>query len=67
MRQSLFLIAVFVFGGLLSHWAIAAEVYDTITLDELEAALKGGFDVKRDGELLLVQGKENTIGASLIG
>ena len=64
MWKSLFLIAVFVFGGLFSRTAVAAEMYDTITLDEVELALKESFDVKRQssssGDLLLIQGKEET-------
>ncbi len=63
MWKSMFLIAVFVLGGLLSHSAVAAEVYDTITVDQLESALMGGFDLKRQwsssgGDLLLIQGEE---------
>ena len=48
MWKSLFLIAVFVFGGLLSHAAGAAEVYDTIP---------------SSGDMPIIQGKEHTIAA----
>ena len=52
MWKSLFLMAVFVFAGLLSHAARAAEVYDTIT---------------SSGDMPVIQGKENTIAAARIG
>lgn len=47
----------------------AGAVHDEITLEELEVALDNGFAVKRqttkNGTFLIVQGKENTIGAQL--
>ena len=57
MWKSLFLIAVFVFGSLLSHAARAAEVYDTITSSGDRPVIQGP----------IIQGKENTIAAARIG
>lgn len=70
MRKSLLCFAISLFSGSLAGSASAAQVYDQITIDQLQSVLSQSFNVKRDktndgNDLLFVQGKENMIGVVL--
>jgi hypothetical protein len=67
MRSVLMATVVALSSGLMAQSATAAEIYDEITLSQLENVLSKSFNVKRDKEsdILFVEGKDNLIGASV--
>lgn len=54
-------------SGLMAQSAAAADIYDGITLKQLEYVLNKSFNVKRDNgsDFLYVEGKDNLIGAAV--
>ena len=67
MRATLLATVVALSSSLVVHSATAADIYDEISLKQLETVLTKSFNVVKDKEsdILFVEGKNNLIGAAV--